>query len=967
MDRLSRLEEQARAVEKTISSRSNPSAALDATIRSTELYLQALRLADKPSDRTRLDARCKHLLAQAERLKTNRDTSTKSGLRKEPWELSKAPVSTRKLTTRENIILLESSKLNGFIFKPWATDPPPNEFSLQDREPFTDSRSLPLSPTQLASFDGWKRPQDALSSIRIHASDETPPSEIDMRFSDKMDLVQDMTSDCSVVASLCAGTSRVERGHPKVGSAMGSSFQSYSVNLPQLLPSIVYPYDHENDQISLSPNGKYVLKLYFNGCWRRVEIDDYLPTSKTTRVLHVIDRCHPGVLWPALIEKAYLKVRGGYDFPGSNSGTDLAVLTGWIPQQIFLHDEDVEPDRLWDEIVGNFHKGHLLITIGTGKLPRREQRFLGLAAEHDYAVLNICSKGDAREILVKNPWADGDVWRGAARRRSNQRDETALDEPTSTDDAMMPGTFWIDFNSVFQYFENMYLNWNPGLFSHRQDLHFSWQQFHPEPVASIIVDNPQFAITATGTGEVWLLLNRHFRTGDYTQATVGKNGYMSIYLYERHGNRVISSEGAKVRGPFVDSPNTLLRINATAQTTYTAVVVSQDMPLGKMNFTISAISRVPITLSEAQLQYPQEYSLQSAWTRSTAGGSSESANYLNNPQFRMNLTTKQRIALVLRIADRDGHGDGDGDGDPTSPPAQAQAPAPDNIHVKMLVVFSDGSRITRLRHRDVMAHSGDYRRRSAVVETELGSGKYTIICSTFDADQHAAFSLTLYSSSPPIPPSANANANANAIPALSQLPADGAGRLLIPSAPAVFTHETNRLLAPLHVSRMSRATFVARHEIGHRPGVSVSMSTGGSVNARGGVSMAAQSSLFKMTLEQGQGPYKQVLASSEMDGEGEFSAVASGLRVGEVHLHPSMSASATGGLWLVVERLAQGQGHGQGQGGQSNGGTGNGNGQGQGHDHGHGHGDGGSSDEALSVHVFTDERVELGPWGLGEG
>jgi calpain-7 len=42
----------------------------------------------------------------------------------------KEPLSCRKLTTREEIILLEGAKLNGFIFPPWTTDPDLEEFDL---------------------------------------------------------------------------------------------------------------------------------------------------------------------------------------------------------------------------------------------------------------------------------------------------------------------------------------------------------------------------------------------------------------------------------------------------------------------------------------------------------------------------------------------------------------------------------------------------------------------------------------------------------------------------------------------------------------------------------------------------------------------------------------------------------------------------------------------------------------------
>lgn len=209
------LEEQARLTERSIAAKSSANAALEATIRSAKLYLQALRLADTPADRKRIDAKCKHLLAQAERLKDSHGDSPPIGVSRK--QDLKPPSSRRKLTTRENIILLEGSKVHGLLFKPWTKPPSAEEFILQDGESlFVDPVRLSLSSTQLDSFAGWKRPHEALAALSGSNDGQSLPTRAVMHIPVDMDLVQDMTSDCSVVASLCAGTARFERGHSKV-------------------------------------------------------------------------------------------------------------------------------------------------------------------------------------------------------------------------------------------------------------------------------------------------------------------------------------------------------------------------------------------------------------------------------------------------------------------------------------------------------------------------------------------------------------------------------------------------------------------------------------------------------------------------------------------------------------------------------------------------------------------------------
>lgn len=80
-----------------------------------------------------------------------------------------------------------------------------------------DDITFSLSDAQLEVFDGWRRPNEALTDSTVTDGATKSSCIPTMVANDIVDLVQDVTTDCSVVASLCAGTARAERGHPKVG------------------------------------------------------------------------------------------------------------------------------------------------------------------------------------------------------------------------------------------------------------------------------------------------------------------------------------------------------------------------------------------------------------------------------------------------------------------------------------------------------------------------------------------------------------------------------------------------------------------------------------------------------------------------------------------------------------------------------------------------------------------------------
>ncbi|KAK1835070.1 hypothetical protein QBC39DRAFT_419504 [Podospora conica] len=799
--------------------------ALRHAIAAAELYMQAARKAATPAERSRLNRKCSHLIALGERLKANAKAAA-AGSR------PLVPESTRPLTTAEKTIILRASRLHGNIFPPWESAPDPSVFSAPapdaDADVFTDPAPFSLSAEQQTIFAGWQRPAEMLPAGE--AGDDPESTAVEAT---EIDLAQDLATDCSVVASLCAAVRH-----------LGPSRSS-------LLPSLMYPFDHEAMAPAVSKNGKYIFRMYFNGSWRQVVIDDRLPASSTDRTLYVVDRRHPRLLWPALIEKAYLKIRGGYDFPGSNSGTDLHAITGWIPEQIFLqrlnrHSEDIELDETWDRIKKAFDQGNAIVTLGTGNMTPEEEEALGLVKEHDYAVLDLKADGHNRLFLIKNPWCDSLVWTGVG--SSASLSVNTAGSPYEN----MTNMFWMTFEDVLQHFDSLYVNWNPALFTHRQDHHFTWSP--PDATEELVfTHNPQYSILSPTSAPVWVLLSRHWQDAELdilrqrrrapstSLSTISSQlGFTSLSLFATTppGTRVPLPESHRCLSslPYVDSPNTLLRLTPTPSTPLTLVVSQSALPLPTYTFTLTFLSHAPLTITPAPPPLPHSTTLHSSWTRRTAGGSTSHPSYLLNPQFALTLPAPTPLTLLLSTS------------------------APDlPVHVALL--FSrGGQRVAALTRRDLLGASPEYSRGRAFASVpRADAGTYTVVASTFEPGQTAPFALRI---------------SAACEPTLRPVLADAAGRLRTPAPEAVrFAAGEERVRARVHVARLARVSLAVRSE---GPGPAV-----------------------RAALEVGTGPHRGVVA---VTGEGEFADATRGLRTDEVDVDPE-AVRARGGLWAVVEQL----------------------------------------------------------------
>jgi len=203
---------------------------------------------------------------------------------------------------------------------------------------------LPLSVRQMKHLKSWSRPIQVADPLKIMNGRLNVAEQIN-----GFEVMQKQVHDCSVLSALAVAAHH----------EMKTNYQT------RLISGNIYPQDKYGNPI-YNPAGKYVVKMFVNGAWRAITIDDYFPRSKYESWTCAFSQA--GKLWVNILEKAYLKLHGGYEFTGSCSSRDLYVLTGWLPEVVKIA-KTPDVNGLWHKILQGTKTRDCLITLGTDVIP----------------------------------------------------------------------------------------------------------------------------------------------------------------------------------------------------------------------------------------------------------------------------------------------------------------------------------------------------------------------------------------------------------------------------------------------------------------------------------------------------------------------------------------------------------------------------------------------------------------------
>lgn len=268
----------------------------------------------------------------------------------------------------------------------------------------------------------------------------------------------------------------------ELGDCWLLSAMSVAAMRPEVLDNVLLTKE-QNDA------GVYAVRLWKNGAWVTIVIDDRFPTKagcyqkpgedvlwggepdpaagKYAKPLFVSSR-DINEWWMLAIEKAYAKYHGSYAaIEGGWVHTALVDFTGGMPETITLSDEKtavaVNDGSLWAKLQRYQELGYLL---GSGSPAGSDTDISGegIVQGHAYAVLTMVEESDSRGthqlIQLRNPWgqtewngdwSDDDVVRWTRRMKAKLRYDPKAKEDSND------GIFFMSFRDFCAHYENIYV------------------------------------------------------------------------------------------------------------------------------------------------------------------------------------------------------------------------------------------------------------------------------------------------------------------------------------------------------------------------------------------------------------------------------------------------------------------------------------------------------------------------------
>uniref|UniRef100_A0A4W4GKL9 Calpain catalytic domain-containing protein n=1 Tax=Electrophorus electricus TaxID=8005 RepID=A0A4W4GKL9_ELEEL len=341
-------------------------------------------------------------------------------------------------------------------FRRWAPGGGPSKDGL-----FVDS-AFPVWEILLRSDVEWRRPKNICSFPQFIVNGAT-----------RMDICQGVLSDCWFLSAV-------------------ASVSLYPSLLNQVVP-VRQSFQH-------GYTGCFSFWFWQYGEWVEVKVDDLLPTQQGELIyLHSSQR---NEFWSALLEKAYAKLKGGYQALNLGFPHEAMVdMTGGITEAFMVA---TLPQALASFLRPLLAKG-ALINCANSLGPMEKRNDLGIMFRHAYSVTGLetvkTTLGPVELVRVRNPWGKGE-WEGpwsdcnGPEWRTVSKEEQRRLERVAVDD----GEFWMslsDFRQNFEIMEVCHLS-NETL-SEGGTIKRPWhcKMYHGfwEPKLSMVQHVPQFRLT----------------------------------------------------------------------------------------------------------------------------------------------------------------------------------------------------------------------------------------------------------------------------------------------------------------------------------------------------------------------------------------------------------------------------------------------------------------------------------------